>query len=301
MRVFVTGATGFIGSAVVRELIQAGHQVTGLARSDAAAATLAAAGVTVLRGTLDDLDSLRHGAAAAEGVVHTGYNHDFSDIAGAAQTDRRAVGALGGALAGTDRPLVIASGIPLIPGRDVITEEDAAPDGGPHPRVSEQAAMPFAERSVRVCVVRLPPSVHGEGDHGFVPILIGIAREKGLSAYVGDGSNHWPAVHRLDAAALFRRALDQAPAGTRLNAVGDEGVPFRDIAGVIGRQLDLPVTSISREEADSHFGWFALFASLDERASSARTEEQFGWRPTRPGLIADLQEGHYFRADVRSV
>jgi nucleoside-diphosphate-sugar epimerase len=300
MRVFVTGATGFIGSAVVRELIVAGHQVTGLARSDEAAAALSAAGVGVHRGSLDDLDSLGVAAAAADGVIHTGYNHDFSDIPGAAQTDRLAITALGDALASSDRPFVVAAGIPMLPGRSVITEEDAAPASGPHPRVSEPVAMPFAERGVRVSIIRMPPSVHGEGDHGFVPILIGIARDKGLSAYVGEGANRWPAVHRLDAAALFRIALERAPAGTRLNAVGDEGVPFRDIAGVIGRQLDLPVTSIPREDADGHFGWFALFASLDERASSAGTERRFGWRPTRPGLIADLEEGHYFRAYART-
>jgi nucleoside-diphosphate-sugar epimerase len=300
MRVFVTGATGFIGSAVVRELIGAGHQVTGLARSGEAAAALSAAGVGVHRGSLADLDSLGAAAAAADGVIQTGYNHDFADIPGAAQTDRLAITALGDALAGSERPLVVAAGIPMVPGRAIITEQDAAPDSGSHPRVSEQAAMPFAERGVRVSVLRMPPSVHGERDHGFVPILIGIARDKGLSAYVGDGANHWPAVHQLDAAALFRIALEAAPAGTRLNAVGDEGVPFRDIAGVIGHQLDLPVTSISREEADGHFGWFAFFASLDERASSTRTERRFGWRSTMPGLIADLEEGHYFRADART-
>jgi nucleoside-diphosphate-sugar epimerase len=296
MRVFVTGASGFIGSAVVRELIDAGHQVTGLARSDEAAASVAAAGAAVHRGSLDDLDSLRSGAAASDGVVHTGYNHDFSNIPAAAQTDRRVIEALGDTLAGSGRPLVVASGIPFIgPGR-VITEDDAAPESGPHPRVSEQVAIPFAGRGVRVSVVRLPPSVHGEGDHGFVPILIGIARDKGASAYVGDGSNHWPAVHRLDAARLFRLALEAAPAGARLNGVGDEGVPFRDIAGVIGRHLNLPVTAIAREQAESHFGWFALFASIDVQATPALTSKQLDWHPVQPGLIADLEEGHYFQA-----
>jgi nucleoside-diphosphate-sugar epimerase len=295
MRVFVTGATGFIGSAVVRELLDAGHEVTGLARSDEAAASLAAAGAVVHRGNLDDLDSLRAGAVASDGVIHTGYNHDFSNIPGAAQTDRRAVETLGEALAGSGRPLVVAAGTALIgPGR-VITEEDAAPDAGAHPRVSEQVALPFAGRGVRVSVVRLSPSVHGEGDHGFVPHLIGLAREKGSSAYVGDGSNRWTGVHRLDAARLFRLALESAPAGTRLHGVEDEGVPFRDIAGVIGRHLGLAVTSVSSAEAEAHFGWFTMFASIDVPASSALTRKWLGWHPEHPALIPDLDEGHYFK------
>ena len=227
-------------------------------------------------------------------MIHTGYNHDFSDIPGAAQTDRRAIEALGEALAGSGRPLVVAAGTALVmPGR-LATEEDEAPGSGAHPRVSEQVALSFAGRGVRVCVLRLPPSVHGEGDHGFVPHLINVARAKGVSAYVGDGANRWAAVHRLDAAHLFRLALDTAPAGARLHAVGDEGVPFRDIAGVVGRHLNLPVTAISREEADEHFGWFALFASIDVPASSALTQQRMGWHPVQPGLIADLGKGHYF-------
>jgi nucleoside-diphosphate-sugar epimerase len=295
MRVFVTGATGFIGSAVVRELLDAGHDVTGLARSDEAAASLTAAGAAVHRGNLDDPDRLRAGAAASDGVIHTGYNHDFSNIPGAAQTDRRAVETLGEALAGSGRPLVVAAGTALIgPGR-VITEEDAAPEAGAHPRVSEQVALPFAGRGVRVSVVRLSPSVHGEGDHGFVPHLIGLAREKGSSAYVGDGSNRWTGVHRLDAARLFRLALESAPAGTRLHGVEDEGVPFRDIAGVIGRHLGLAVTSVSSAEAEAHFGWFTMFASIDVPASSALTRKWLGWHPEHPALIPDLDEGHYFK------
>jgi nucleoside-diphosphate-sugar epimerase len=296
MRVFVTGATGFIGSAVVRELLGAGHQVTGLARSEAAAASLTAVGAGVHRGSLQDPDSLRAGAAAADGVIHTAYIHDFTPTgnpAAAAATDGHAIEAIGEALAGSGRPLVVASGLVPAPGR-LATEEDHAPDEPMHPRVSEQAALALAGPGVRVSVVRLPPSVHGEGDYAFVPALIGIARAKGLAAYVDDGSNRWPAVHRLDAAHLFRLALETAPAGARLHAIGDEGVPFRDIAEVIGRHLDLPVKSLSREEAAGHFGTFAGFAAIDVPASSALTRERFGWQPVQPGLIADLDEGHYF-------
>jgi nucleoside-diphosphate-sugar epimerase len=298
MRVFVTGATGFIGSAVVRELAGAGHHVVGLARSDAAAASLAAAGAEVHRGSLEDTDSLRSAAAGADGVIHTAYIHDFSennDAAAYARVDGLAIQAVGEALAGSGRPLVVAAGLPAPAPGSVTTEDDAAPDNPAYPRVSEPTAMSLAARGVRVSVVRLPPTVHGEGDHGFVPALIGIARAKGLSAYVGDGSNRWSAVHRLDAAHLFRLALETAPAGTRLNGVGDEGVPFRDIAEVIGRHLGLPVTGLSAEEAQDHFGLFALFASMDAPASSALTQKRFGWHPTHPGLIADLDEGHYFK------
>jgi len=296
MRVFVTGATGFIGSAVVQELLDAGHHVVGLARSQEAAASLAAAGAEVHRGDLEDPDSLRGGAAASDGVIHTAYVHDFSethDPAAAARTDERAIESLAEALAGSGRPLVVATGIVPTPGR-LSTEDDDVPDSPSYPRVSEPVALAFTGRGVRVSAVRLPPSVHGEGDRAFVPALIAIAHAKGLSAYVGDGSNRWAAVHRLDAARLFRLALESAPAGTRLNAIGDEGVPFRDIAEVIGRHLNLPVTSISPEEPESHFGLFALFASLDGPASSALTQQRYGWRPTHPELIPDLDKGHYF-------
>ena len=296
MRVFVTGATGFIGSAVVQELLDAGHHVVGLSRSQEAAAVLTAAGAEVHRGSLQDPDSLRRGAAASDGVIHTAYIHDFSatgNPVAAAQADGHAIEAIGQALAGSGRPLVVATGIVHVAGRPS-TEEDDVPGSPAYPRVSEPVALAFADR-VRVSVVRLPPSVHGQGDHAFVPALIAIARAKGLSAYVGDGSNRWAAVHRLDAARLFRLALESAPAGTRLNAIGDEGVPFLDIAEVIGRHLKLPVTSISAEEAESHFGMFALFASMNVTASSVRTQQRFGWHPAHPALIPDLEQGHYFK------
>ena len=296
MRVFVTGASGFIGSAVVPELIGAGHQVVGLARSDGSADALAAAGAAVQRGALDDLDSLRAGAAASDGVIHLAY--DFSQMQAAAQTDVRAVETLGAALEGSDRPLVIASGTATIAAGRLGTERDA-PDpnsAGAH-RIaiaSAEAPLSLAARGVRSSVVRLAPSVHGEGDHGFIAILIGIAREKGVSGYVGDGSNRWPAVHRLDAAHLFRLALETAPAGSVLHGVADEGVPVRTIAEVIGRHLDLPVVAIAPEDAGEHFGWLWRFLAADVPASSALTRELLGWQPTQPGLIDDLDQGHYF-------
>ena len=297
MRVFVTGATGFIGSAVTAELLGAGHKVVGLARSDKGAAAVTAAGAEVFRGSLEDTDGLREAAGNADGVIHTGYIHDFSPTANpaaAAAVDGGAIAAFGEALAGTGKPLVVASGLPAVKPDPVITEEDVAPENPDYPRVSERAAIALADRAIRVSVVRLPPSVHGEGDYAFVPSLIAIARDKGLSAYVGDGANVWSAVHRLDAARLFRLALEQAPAGTLLNGVGDEGVPFREIAEVIGRHLNVPAKSVTAEEARDHFGRFALFAQFDVPASSARTRERFGWRPTEPGLIADLDQGHYY-------
>jgi nucleoside-diphosphate-sugar epimerase len=299
MRVFVTGATGFVGSAVVRDLLDAGHQVVGLARSDRGASSLAAAGAQVLRGSLEDLDSLRRGASDTDGVIHTAYIHDFSennDAVAYARTDRAAIEAMGDALSGSGRPLVVTAGLPLVePGR-IATEEDASPDNPPYPRVSEPAAMALAGRGVRVSVVRLPPTVHGVGDHAFVPAVIEIARARGQAAYVADGENRWAAVHRLDAARLFRLALENAPAGTRLNAVADEGVPFREIADVIGKHLDIPVVSLPREQAREHFGLFAPFVSVDVYASSEMTRKQFGWRPEHPSLLADLDEGHYFRS-----
>jgi nucleoside-diphosphate-sugar epimerase len=301
MRVFVTGESGFIGSAVVAELIDAGHDVIGLARSDEAASAVEAAGAEAHRGALDDLESLRSGAAAADGVIHTAYIHDFSRMPDAARTDLLAVETLGAALEGSGRPMVITTGTALIKPGQVATEEDSA-DSDSHPRLkAEDAARAFAARGVRTSIVRPGASVHGEGDHGFVPVLIDIARDKGVAGYIGDGSNRWPAVHRLDAANLYRLALENADAGSVFHAIGDEGVATREIAEVIGRHLGLPVASIAPEDAAEHFGWMGMFFGIDAPASSALTRERLGWRPDRVGLIEDLEQGHYFAQAARRV
>ena len=302
MRVFVTGATGFIGSAVVKELISGGHQVIGLARSDAAGKALAAAGAEPHRGSIDDLESLRSGAAKADGVIHLAYAHDLahvsvsgrlkiflggmptkiSDRFGAVinQAEKRAIDALGSALAGSERPLVVTAGIAFVSPGQIATENTKAPLASAMPRGSEQAALALSHHGVRVSVVRLPLSVHGKGDHGFVPTLIGIARKKGTSATIEGGRNHWSAVHRLDAARLFRLVLEKGAKGAVYHGVGDEGVPFRDIAAVIGRRLDLPVVDKSGKEASKQFSWFSMFAAVDAPATSARTRSELGWKPT---------------------
>jgi nucleoside-diphosphate-sugar epimerase len=294
MRVFVTGASGFIGSAVVRELLGAGHHVVGLARSDESAATIERLGAEAYRGNLTDLDRLRHAAIASDGVIHLGFVHDFNQYLDAVQVDLEAIETLGAALDGSDRPLVIASGIAALRQGDTpATEHDPPVPAFPR-AAAAQHTISLAERGIRSSVVRLPPTVHGEGDHGFVPTLIDIARAKGVSGHVGDGANRWPAVHRLDAATLFRLALENAPAGSVLHAIDDEGVPTRTIAEVIGRHLHVPVAAIDPNDATNHFGWIATFFGSDVPASSHVTRELLHWHPTQPTLILDLEKGHYF-------
>ena len=296
MRVFVTGASGFIGSAVVPELLAAGNQVTGLARSDASAAALAAAGAQAHRGSLSDPDGLRAAAGAADGVIHLAFG-GFADGPAAGQEDLRAIEAMGDALAGTGKPLVLAAGLLGLTAGRPATEHDTLDPASPvaAARPGMLAATSLAARGVRSAVVRLAPTVHGDGDHAFIPQLIATARDKGVSGYIGDGSSRWPAVHRLDAAHLFRLALEQAPAGSALHAVAEEGVPTLDIAEAIGRHLDVPVVSVSPEQAPEHFGWLAMVFGGDIPASSALTRQLTGWEPVQPGLIDDLDKGHYFQ------
>jgi nucleoside-diphosphate-sugar epimerase len=292
MRVFVTGASGWIGSAVVPELLGAGHQVLGLARSDDSAAAIAAAGAEVLRGDLNDLDTLRAGASGSDGVIHLAFIHDFTDFEASVTADRCAIETMGGALEGSGKPLVIASGTPALPGH-VATERDESAPGSPVAGRMEnaRAVLGMAARGVRSSVVGLPRTVHGDGDrHGFIARLIGIARDTGVSGYVGDGSNRWPAVHVLDAAHLFRLAVERAPAGSRLHAVGDEGVPIRDIAEVISRHLNVPAASVPAGD----LGFLGQVLSIDQPASATLTRELLGWRPVQPGLIEDMDKGHYF-------
>ncbi|MCC5581733.1 SDR family oxidoreductase [Microtetraspora sp. AC03309] len=301
MRVFVTGASGHVGSAVVPELLDAGHQVVGLARSDKSAAALTAAGAQVHQGDLDDLDGLAAAAAAADGVIHLAFKHDAmfaGDFDSAVEADLHAIETLGDALASTGKPLVTTSGTMLFAFaglEDAATEADALDAG---PRIdAENAVVALAERGIRSSVVRLTPTVHSTLDHnGFIPTLISIARSRGVSAYVGDGANRWPAVHTLDAARLYRLALESAPAGSRLHAVDDEGITFREIAEGIGRGLNLPVVSIPPTEAEAHFGFLSAHAQADNPSSSTLTQDLLGWKPVQPGLIDDLAQGHYFDA-----
>ncbi|HOZ27884.1 MAG TPA: SDR family oxidoreductase [Hyphomonadaceae bacterium] len=294
MRVFVTGAAGFIGSGVVPDLIAAGHTVTGLARSDANVETLKRMGADVLHGSLEDIDSLKRGVTEADGVIHLAFIHDFAKFAENGQIDKRAIEAMGETLAGTNKPLVVTSGVGLLtPGR-LSTEEDAAREGAALPRVSEHAAFAFASRGVRVSAVRLP-QVHGaDGKAGFVGYLHQIAKAKGVSAYIGDGSNRWAAAHRADVAPVYRLAMEKGEAGARYHAVSDERVRIRDIAEIIGRQLNIPVVSIKPEQAPEHFGWLAAFAAGDAPSSSALTQQRLGWKPTQLGLIADISRPGYF-------
>ena len=294
MRVFVTGATGFIGSAIVPELINAGHQVLGLTRSDAGARSLVAAGAEPHRGDLEDLESLRSGAAQSDGVIHCAFDHNFSNFVANCEKDRRAIEALGAALAGSDRPLIITSGTGMgNAGTGQPATEDTFNPNHPNPRkASELAGASVLAAGVNVSVVRLP-QVHNTVKQGLITPAVAIAREKGVSAYVGDGLNRWPAAHVLDVARLYRLALEKREAGARYHAVAEEGIPVRDIAEVIGRGLKAPVVSLSPEEAAGHFGWLAAFVGLDLPASSAQTQARLGWRPTGPGLIADLEQMRY--------
>ena len=291
MRVFVTGASGWVGSAVTRDLIAAGHEVLGLARSDASANAVAAAGAEVHRGALDDLDSLKRGAAACDGVIHAAFVHDFANFAASCAIDKAAIETLGAALEGSGRPLLVSAGISTPPGR-VGTEDDAS--ASVSPRKSEEVALTFAARGVRAMVVRLSPSVHGDGDHGFVAALVRSAREKGFAVYVGDGKNRWPAVHRFDAARVYRLALEKGASGARFHGVAEEGVPIREIAEAIGRRLNVPAASKTPAEASALLGFLGHVLALDLPASNALTQQRLGWRPTGPGLIADLDRGRYF-------
>ena len=297
MRVFVTGATGFLGAAIVPELIEAGHQVLGLTRSDRGAQALAAAGAEAHRGSLEDLGSLRSGAALSDGVIHCAFDHDFANFAANCEKDGRAIEALGDALLGSDRPLVITSGTGMgstTPGQ--LATEDVFDAHNPNPRkASELAGVAVGERGVNVSVVRLP-QVHDPRKQGLISFAVQIARDKGISAYVGEGRNRWPAVHLLDAARLYRLALEKGEGGSRYHAVAEEGIPVREVAELLGRGLRLPVHSLSPDEAGAHFGWLAPFAAHDMPASSAQTRARLGWHPTGPGLIADLEQMQFLAA-----
>jgi nucleoside-diphosphate-sugar epimerase len=294
MRVFVTGATGFIGTAIVQELLTAGHQVLGLARSDASAQKLIDAGAEVHRGDLEDLESLRSGAAVADGVIHAGFIHDFTRFAEVCEVDKKAIEAIGEVLAGSDRPFIVTSGTALVSPGQLATENIIPPFNSAWPRASEQIADIVADQGVPAAIVRLSPSVHGQEDrHGFIPIMVNIAKEKGVSAYVAEGLNRWNAVHRLDAARLFRLALENAKPHDRFHAVAEEALTVKSIAEAIGKQLNLPVVSIPSESAAEHFGWFAHMAAIDCPSASAWTQSYLNWKPTQAALLADIESGIY--------
>ncbi|MEU0094469.1 SDR family oxidoreductase [Kribbella sp. NPDC006257] len=296
MRVFITGASGWIGSATVDELLAGGHDVVGLARSDASAAALKAKGAQVQRGDLDDLDSIRTGAAAADAVIHLANKHDFGNPAVSNSAERAAVEAIGEALAGSNRVFLLASGVGSAPGR-AFTEQDPSPHHGPDsPRGgSENLGLEYVDREVHPVVVRFAPTVHGDGDHGLIKHLVGIAREKGVAGYVDDGAGRWPAVHRSDAGRLVSLGLQKAPAGAILHAIAEEGVPTREIAEAIGRGLGVPAVSVTREDAPAHFGWIGGFFGMDVPTSSTLTQQLLGWTPTGPTLLEDLATDSYFR------
>jgi nucleoside-diphosphate-sugar epimerase len=297
MRVFVTGATGFVGSAVVQELVAHGHEVLGLARSHSGAQALEAVGVQAVHGDLEDPDGLARAAASADAVIHTAFNHDFSRFAENCDLDRRAIEALGAGLEGSGKPLLVTSGTARLASGRLALETDLPREGTDgYPRVSEAAAAALLAKDVRASVVRLAPSTHGAGDHGFVPLLIDIARRTGVSAYPGDGQNRWSGVHRRDAAKVYRLAIERGAGGERYHAVAEEGVPFREIAAAIGRGLGVPVESRPPE----HFGWFAMFASMDAATSSAWTRQTLGWKPSEAGLIADIEAAGYFAPPVEA-
>ncbi|ANI90602.1 3-beta hydroxysteroid dehydrogenase [Arachidicoccus ginsenosidimutans] len=291
MKVFVTGASGFIGSAVVKELLSAGHQVIGLARSEASAKKISDAGAEVALGTLEDLAVLKQAASQADGVIHTAFFHDFTQYLKAAEMDKTAINTMGEILMGTNKPIVVTSGmlgLPLING--LVTEESTTQNS---PRISENAALALAENGINASVVRLPPSVHDKGDKGFVPFIILQARKNGISAYPEEGKNHWSSVHRLDAAKLFRLAVEKAAKGTLYNAVGDTGIELKQIAELIGETLDLPVKSVSGEEMTKHFDWMSRFITMESIATSFKTQEQLGWQPTHIGLLEDMRENYF--------
>lgn len=298
MHVFLTGASGFVGSAILNELLNNGHQVLGLVRSDDAVRKLEAAGATPLQGDVNDTELLRKGAAASDAVIHTAFNHDFSQFKASCEADRKVIETLGQALAGTDKPLVITTGMGLLRYDRPVNEDDVLNVKSDQiPRAAtDEAAHAAAANGVDVYLMRLPPSVHGAGDHGFVPMVIGMAKEKGESAYIGDGSNQWPAVHRFDAAVLYRLVVEQRPSLKVLHAVAEEGIPFREIAAAIGAGLGLPVVSKTGESAAAHFTWFQHFASIGCVASSERTREILGWQPVEPGLLADIYSAGYLTA-----